>query len=132
MASWANGVHAITLFVDDVAAARDFYRDVLGLPIAFADGESAAFNFGNTILNVLRVEAAPELIQPVAVAPRDAGSRSLLTIDVADVDAVCAELSGRGVSILNGPVDRPWGVRTAAFADPAGHVWEIAAAASSA
>ena len=36
-------------------------------------------------------------------------------------------LAERGVALLNGPVDRPWGIRTAAFADPAGHVWEIAA-----
>jgi lactoylglutathione lyase len=27
--------------------------------------------------------------------------------------------------LLNGPVDRPWGVRTANFQDPAGHVWQI-------
>ncbi|MET0609013.1 MAG: VOC family protein, partial [Gaiellaceae bacterium] len=26
-----------------------------------------------------------------------------------------------------GPIDRPWGLRTAAFADPDGHVWEVAA-----
>ena len=32
----------------------------------------------------------------------------------------------RGVELLNGPMDRPWGIRTAAFADPAGHIWEIA------
>jgi uncharacterized glyoxalase superfamily protein PhnB len=49
-----------------------------------------------------------------------------LTINVDDVDAVCAELARRGVTLLNGPVDRPWGVRTAAFRDPDGHVWEIA------
>jgi uncharacterized glyoxalase superfamily protein PhnB len=30
------------------------------------------------------------------------------------------------VALLNGPIDRPWGRRTAAFADPAGNVWEIA------
>jgi lactoylglutathione lyase len=52
--------------------------------------------------------------------------RVLLTIKVADVDAVCAALKSHGVPLLNGPVDRPWGRRTAAFADPAGHVWEIA------
>jgi uncharacterized glyoxalase superfamily protein PhnB len=45
---------------------------------------------------------------------------------VADVDATCAELERRGVQFLNGPIDRPWGARTAAFRDPAGHVWEIA------
>ena len=37
-----------------------------------------------------------------------------------------AELAGRGVELLNGPVNRPWGVRTASFADPGGHIWEIA------
>ncbi|HEY0475774.1 MAG TPA: VOC family protein [Kribbella sp.] len=56
----------------------------------------------------------------------DAGRRFQLTIPVDDVDAVCAELTSRGVKLLNGPMDRPWGIRTAAFADPAGHVWEIA------
>ena len=42
------------------------------------------------------------------------------------MDAVCAELARRGVQLLNGPMDRPWGIRTASFTDPAGHIWEIA------
>ena len=25
-----------------------------------------------------------------------------------------------------GPMDRPWGIRTASFRDPGGHIWEIA------
>jgi uncharacterized glyoxalase superfamily protein PhnB len=50
-----------------------------------------------------------------------------LTVHVDDVDATCRLLAERGVALLNGPLDRPWGIRTAAFADPAGHVWEIAA-----
>ena len=29
--------------------------------------------------------------------------------------------------LVNGPIDSPWGLRTAAFADPDGHVWEVAA-----
>jgi lactoylglutathione lyase len=60
------------------------------------------------------------------VAPRDAGARYQLTIWVDDADAVCAELAERGIELLNGPVDREWGVRTAAFSDPDGHVWEVA------
>jgi catechol 2,3-dioxygenase-like lactoylglutathione lyase family enzyme len=39
---------------------------------------------------------------------------------------VCAELLAHGVKLLNGPIDRPWGRRTAAFADPAGNTWEVA------
>ena len=31
-----------------------------------------------------------------------------------------------GVTLLNGPMDRPWGIRTASFSDPGGHIWEIA------
>jgi uncharacterized glyoxalase superfamily protein PhnB len=38
----------------------------------------------------------------------------------------CSRLRAIGVELLNGPIDRPWGRRTAAFADPSGHVWEIA------
>ena len=77
-------------------------------------------------INLLRSSAAGELVEPAGVGAPDSGSRVLLTITVDDVDAVCAELERRGVRLLNGPIDRPWGVRTAAFADPAGHTWEIA------
>ncbi len=60
------------------------------------------------------------------VAAPDAGSRMQFTIGVEDVDAMCAQLAERGVTLLNGPMDRPWGVRTASFRDPGGHIWEIA------
>jgi uncharacterized glyoxalase superfamily protein PhnB len=39
---------------------------------------------------------------------------------------MCAVLGERGVALLNGPIDRPWGIRTASFMDPGGHIWEIA------
>jgi catechol 2,3-dioxygenase-like lactoylglutathione lyase family enzyme len=39
---------------------------------------------------------------------------------------VCADLAAHGVKLLNGPIGRPWGLRTAAFADPAGNTREIA------
>jgi uncharacterized glyoxalase superfamily protein PhnB len=55
-----------------------------------------------------------------------AGSRFQLTLDVDDVDLTCDDLAKKGVVLLNGPMDRPWGVRTASFMDPAGHIWEIA------
>ena len=126
MALWPAGISAITLFVEDLGAARRFYLDVFGLPLKFEDADSAVFDFGNVLVNLLSTSAAPELIEPAQVAPRAAGSRLQLTISVDDVDATCAELARRGVALLNGPLDRPWGVRTASFADPGGHIWEIA------
>jgi lactoylglutathione lyase len=123
---WPKGVSAITLFTEDLEGTKEFYRRAFGLPVMFEDDDSAVFNFGNTIINLLRSTAAIELIQPATVAARDSGSRIQLTIEVDDVDGTCADLASRGVAILNGPMDRPWGVRTASFSDPAGHIWEIA------
>ena len=77
-------------------------------------------------MNLLAVEAAAELVEPASVAGRDVGVRLQLTVEVDDVDAMCVELTSRGVDLLNGPIDRPWGVRTASFRDPGGHIWEIA------
>ena len=125
-APWPRGISNITLFTEDLAATRQFYIDVFGLPVVFEDADSAVFNFGNTQINLLRISAAPELIGPAVVAPVDAGSRFQFTIDVDDVDAMCAEVARRGVELLNGPLDRPWGIRTASFRDPGGHIWEIA------
>ena len=126
MGSWPRGISAITLFVEDLAAAKRFYREVFGLPVVFEDDNSAVFDFGNTLVNLLATTAAPELIAPAVVASREAGSRLQFTIQVDDVDAMCAELARRGVELLNGPMDRPWGIRTASFRDPGGHIWEIA------
>ena len=121
-----KSVGAITLFVEDARRSQSFYEEVFGLPVIWEDEDSAAFKFENTIVNLLRMPAARELIEPGAVASREAGSRFQLTIWVDDADTVCAELATRGVELLNGPMNREWGVRTASFIDPDGHIWEIA------
>jgi catechol 2,3-dioxygenase-like lactoylglutathione lyase family enzyme len=121
-----EGLGAITLFVEDIAAARAFYEEVFALPLAFSDDVSAAFRFGDLIVNLLEEPAGASMIEPVPVASREAGARAQLSIFVDDVDAVCAELESKGVALLNGPIDRPWGMRTAIFSDPGGHVWEVA------
>ena len=128
MASWPSGISAITLFVEDLDAAKQFYGRAFGLPIMFEDDDSAVFHFRNPLINLLKTSAAPELIAPAVVASPEAGARMQFTIDVDDVDTMCADLTQRGVELLNGPMDRPWGIRTASFRDPAGHIWEIAKA----
>jgi len=47
-------------------------------------------------------------------------------IIVEDVDAVRAELDEHGVTLISGPADRDWGMRTITLADPGGYIWEIA------
>lgn len=126
MSPWPKAIAAITLFVEDLEAAKQFYLKVFGLPVVFEDDDSTVFKFGNTLVNLLKITAAGELIAPGKVATPEAGARFVFTVEVDDVDAMCAKLTARGVQLLNGPMDRPWGPRTASFIDPGGHVWEIA------
>jgi len=124
--SWAKNIFAITLFVEDLDKAKQFYQKVFGLPMVFDDDNSAVFQIGDTLINLLKVTSANELVQPATVGSPEAGSRLVFTIHVEDVDVMCTELIARGVELLNGPMDRPWGIRTASFQDPGGHIWEIA------
>jgi lactoylglutathione lyase len=121
-----KSIGAITLFIDDPKRSKAFYEKVFDAPAVYADDDSVAFKFENTIVNLLARREARGLVDPASVASAGSGSSFQLTIWVDDADAVCAELAKRGVELLNGPLDREWGMRTAAFADPDGHVWEVA------
>lgn len=125
-APWPGGIAAVTLFVEDLAAAKRFYTDVFQLPVFFEDDSSTVFKFGDTLVNLLEASEASELVAPATVAPPDTGARFQFTLGVDDVDARVDELKSRGVELLNGPMDRPWGIRTASFRDPGGHIWEVA------
>jgi lactoylglutathione lyase len=124
--TWFKDIGALTLFCEELPVMKEFYGRVFGLPVMFEDEDSVVYNFGNTLINLLHVSAAPELIAPAAVGAANGGARLQLTLGVPDVDAACRKLISDGVELLNGPIDRPWGIRTASFKDPAGHIWEIA------
>ena len=119
-------IAAVTLFVEDLDEAKRFYAEVFELPVHWEDENSAVFLFGKTMINLLKVTEAPELVAPARVGSPDDGVRFQFTLGVDDVDAKVEELKARGVEILNGPMDRPWGIRTASFRDPGGHIWELA------
>ena len=127
MSESLNRVGAITMFVADRDRAKSFYEKAFDAEAVYEDENSIAFGFESMIVNLLVTKEAHELIGPAVVAEQDAGSRFQLTIGVDDTDAACDELARRGVELLNGPIDRHWGMRTAAFADPDGHIWEVAA-----
>ena len=121
-----KSVGAITLFVENPQRSKEFYDRVFQVDAVFEDENSVAFKFDNLFLNLLkRGSAVNELLGPVPAA--DAGASFELTIWVEDADTVCADLAQRGVSIISGPLDRPWGMRSAAFLDPDGYVWEVSA-----
>lgn len=124
--SWVTNLFAVTIFSEDLAAMGEFYDRVFELPRVFEGDTSIVYKFDQTMINIIDIAGAPELIEPAAVAGPNSGARSMFTVHVEDVDALYEKLVAKGVVFLNGPMDRPWGPRTAAFADPAGHMWEIA------
>lgn len=123
---WVNKITEITLFVEDLQRSKTFYQESFQLLIQYEDENCAVFDYGNTCINLLNQSNARELIDPAQFGRVENGTRVLFTIQVPDVDRVCNELEIRGVTLLNGPITRPWGRRTACFADPDGHIWEIA------
>ena len=126
MDATTGGLGALTLFVEDVPQVAAFYRDVLQLRAVYEDDVSTVLTLGTTMLNVLSVTAADGVVAPARPAVAGDAPQMLLSLWVEDVDAASREVQERGVVLLNGPVDRPWGKRTAAFRDPAGVVWELA------
>jgi len=124
MGDWDKSIGAMTLFVPDVDEARKFYETAFGVEAhAFDDG--AVMLLGTEPIVFLhktatRPEPIPEVLEE---ARKGAGQFAII---VPDVDAVCAEITGRGVELISELADRPWGMRTITFADPAGHIWEVA------
>jgi len=124
--SWAERIYANTLFIADIERSKAFYSQVFEKSPVFEDEASVVFQFGELLVNLLSQKEAIELIDPVKVASMSHGSRSQMTIQVNDVDAHARRLQDMDVTLINGPIDRPWGIRTVLFADPDGHLWELA------
>jgi catechol 2,3-dioxygenase-like lactoylglutathione lyase family enzyme len=113
----------ITLFVDGLKETRKFFEDHFGLDVIYEDSVSAVVTFGNVHLE--RTESH-KLITPAKVGEASGGAKLMFTILVDNVDHEVERLKSLGISLLNGPIDRPWKRRTAAFLDPAGNAWEFA------
>jgi lactoylglutathione lyase len=121
-----NDVGAVILFVADLQRSRAFYHDVLGLDVQFEDSESVGFRLEGIAFIVLQVDRARVQLQGEPTATPSAAATAFLTTFTDDADALHADLAGRGISFFQKPTDQPWGMRTAYFKDPDGHVWEIA------
>ena len=124
MINWEREIGAMTLFVPDLDGATDFYQQVFGLDGDRLDDDTAMFRFKNLYVFLHKAAVAQVPVSEVQEEAQKGAGQFAIIVD--DVDAVCSDLTARGVQLIAGPADRPWGMRTITFADPAGHVWEIA------
>lgn len=117
----------ITLGVADVAAATEFYER-FGLRKSSASQESVSFfQLGPTVLGLFGREALKEDGNAAPVWTGNGGVTLAQTLgSEAEVDRMMTHAANIGATILK-PAQRAfWGGYHGYFADPDGHVWEIA------
>jgi len=112
-----TGLAVVSIWVEDVRAAEEFYRDVLGLHLLAQHGGRPHFLVGETYLVILR---GTPLAAKIATAERF----PLLALGVDDLDAALERLHAHQVST-------PWGVegdghsRWVMFYDSGGNLIEL-------
>ncbi len=117
----------ITLGVADVAASRAFYES-FGLTAAKAGDDSVAFfQSGACVLGLFGRDALAEDGRIGGVWTGNGGITPAYNLSSeAGVDEVMARAARIGATILKAPEKAFWGGYHGFFADPDGHVWEIA------
>ena len=121
-------VSIITLGVEDLGRATAFYRDGLGWPLSGASNEG--ISFFKTRGTVLALYPREALAEDAKTDPAGSGfSGFTLAHNVAEkeqVDSVLEEVAAVGATIVKEAEDVFWGGRSGYFADPDGHLWEVA------
>lgn len=120
-------VSLITLGVADLARARAFYEK-LGFKASSAGGDEVVFFQAGALALCLfpreslacdaKVSAAGDGFRAIALAHNVRAKEG--------VDAAIAEAEAAGATVVKPAEDAPWGGRSGYFADPDGHLWEVA------
>jgi catechol 2,3-dioxygenase-like lactoylglutathione lyase family enzyme len=99
----------------DMAAARAFYGEILGLQVVMDRGWIVTF-------------AADASMTPQLSIATEGGSGTPvpdLSIEVDDLNEVLRRFTERGIPLEYGPADEPWGVRRFYLRDPFGRLVNI-------
>jgi predicted lactoylglutathione lyase len=122
-------VSLVTLGVSDIARSTAFYQG-MGWPLspASVEGVVSFFNTSGGLLALYREDALAD--DAAQASGRAAGFRGVaLAINLdsrADVDAAFEEIRRLRGRIVKPPTVADWGGYSGYFADPDGHLWEVA------
>ena len=120
-------VSIITLGVEDLAASTEFYVK-LGWANSSASQETVTFLQGHSV--VLGLYGRGQLAEDAGVDEAGSGFRGVaLAINLKDreaVDAFFAHAVSCGAEATKQPQEVFWGGYSGYFADPDGHLWEVA------
>lgn len=126
-------ISVVTLGVDDLEKAVEFYRDGLGLKtdgIIGQEFEYGAVAFFDLSAGLKLALWPRESISHDSGLPKGNASPTEFSIghnvtSKEEVDAVMAQAQGAGASIVKEASDTFWGGYAGYFQDPDQHLWEI-------
>lgn len=120
-------VSMITLGVSDVAASTSFY-EALGLTKSDASQEAVTFfQAGPCVLGLFGREALAEDGNAGGTWSGNGGFSVSYNVPSKEaVEAMIAKAASIGAKILKTPQEVFWGGYHGYFADPDGHIWEVA------
>lgn len=117
------------LLVTNFKACFRFYRDVMGFNPNFGTEEDTYADFEVGAVNISlfdKAEMSEALGTSAMPVQADMQDTICLTFSVESVDDFCKHVREKGVTLLTEPTDHAdWGIRTAHFRDPDGHLIEI-------
>ncbi len=120
-------ISMVTLGVRDLAKAVAFYAQGLGLPRMESPPEVAFFTLDGTWLGLYGREAlAADATVPEAGSGFAGVALAHNVASEAEVDAVLAQAVAAGATLVKPGQKAPWGGYSGYFADPDGHLWEVA------
>jgi catechol 2,3-dioxygenase-like lactoylglutathione lyase family enzyme len=117
----------VTLGVADLERARRFYEDGLGWRRANRHPEVVFFQIGGAVMALyLRSALAEDARVPEEGTGFGGITLAYCTRTREEVDAVLRQAEAAGANVLKLAEDVFWGGYSGYFADPDGHVWEVA------
>lgn len=118
----------ITLGVSDLARSTAFYRDGLGFPLRPGhEGEIAFFTLAGTWLALYPRDLLAEDASVPAAGSGFSGVTLAHNVESRKaVDALLERARDAGAKIVKPAADASWGGYSGYFADPDGHLWEVA------
>ena len=122
-----NRISLITLGVADLSRARRFYGDWGWTPHPDAPEGLALFQMPGLALALFALsELSEDQRRPLSELGTGAATLAQNCRDVEEVEAVFQSALEAGATCLKRPEKAAWGGTSGYFADPDGHVWEIA------
>jgi catechol 2,3-dioxygenase-like lactoylglutathione lyase family enzyme len=122
-------ISLVTFGTLDMSAQRAFYRALGWAENTRSTDEYAIFQTAGVMLTLFPLEALNKDAElPAGTLQSGLAAISLaINVDHPDgVDDTVATAQTAGAKILREPGDAFWGGRTAYFADPENHLWEVA------